>query len=185
MHQRSTQADLGKVNIHPGMIFYVSVLLLCLFETARLWTIAPDQMAAHFNAQGLPDRFAPRAEVFGSQVQTLLVVVLVSLGIQLLFFMIPPGLLNLPHRDYWLAPERRAETLGRLRSFGALVFGVILLAVQAAFEIAAYASLQTPVVFHAEWMAAVMLVAAGSIVWMLVRLVRSFRRPASLPGPAL
>jgi len=31
-------------------------------------------------------------------------------GIGLLTALVPAGLVNLPHREYWLAPERRAQT---------------------------------------------------------------------------
>ena len=160
-----------------GRIFFIGVLLLCLFELARLWSITPETMAAHFNIQGSPDRFVTKAEFFRFQVQTLLVVILVSLPFQFLFLVLPPGMINMPHREYWLAPERRAATVGRLNAFGAILFGIILLAIQAGFEISAYANLKTPIVFNTTLMSAVMaasLVLAGV---MLVLLALSFRLP--------
>ncbi len=57
-----------------GRIFFLIVLALCLVELVRLWSITPDTMAAHFNLQGSPDRFVPKAEFFRFQGQTLLVV---------------------------------------------------------------------------------------------------------------
>ena len=160
-----------------GRILFVAVLVLCLFEMARLWTISPLQMAAHFNALGEPDRFVSKPEFFWGQVQTLFVVVLVSLPLQVLFLVIPPNLINMPNRDYWLAPERKEETLGRLSDFGSLMFVMILLAILAGFEIATYANLQTPIHFNAGLMGAVMVVTMGGILWMLIRLVLSFRLP--------
>ncbi len=160
-----------------GRIFFIGVLLLCLFELARLWSITPDTMAAHFNIQGSPDRFVPKAEFFRFQVQTLLVVILVSLPFQFLFLVLPSGAINMPHREYWLAPGRRAGTLGRLNAFGTIVFGIILLAVQAVFEISAYANLKTPIVFNTALMSAVMVASVVVILLMLVLLVLSFRLP--------
>ncbi len=160
-----------------GRIFFIGVLLLCLFELARLWSITPDTMAAHFNIQGSPDRFVPKAEFFRFQVQTLLVVILVSLPFQFLFLVLPPSWINMPHREYWLAPEQRAGTLGRLNAFGTVLFGIILLAVQAAFEISAYANLKMPIVFNAPLMSAVMALSLVLIVVMLVLLIVSFRLP--------
>jgi hypothetical protein len=101
-----------------GRIFFIGVLLVCLFELAWLWSITPETMAAHFNIQGSPDRFVPKAEFFQFQVQTLLVVILVSLPFQFLFLVLPPGLINMPNREYWLASERRAGTLGRSTRLG-------------------------------------------------------------------
>ena len=160
-----------------GRIIFVAALLLCVVEMFRLWGISPQQMAAHFNAQGDPDRFVTKSEFFWFQIQTLFIVVLVSLPLQVLLLVVPPNLINMPNREYWLAPERKEETLGRLSDFGSLMFGVILLAILAAFEISVYANLQTPVHFNAGLMGAVMFAAMGLIVLMLIRLVLSFRLP--------
>jgi uncharacterized membrane protein len=162
-----------------GRIFYMIVILACLLETARLWNITPEQMAAHFNIQGDPDRFVSKAQFFWFEIQTFLTVILVSLPLQLLFLVLLPGLINMPNREYWLAPERRAETLGRLSSFGAVLFGVILLVVQAAFEISVYANLQTPIVFNARLMFMIMAASMVLIGLLLVQLVLSFRLPPS------
>ncbi len=160
-----------------GRIFFIGVLLFCLFELVRLWSITPETMAAHFNMQGSPDRFVPKAEFFRFQVQTLLVILLVSLPFQFLFRVLPPGGINMPHREYWLAPERRAGTVERLNSFGAILFGITLLAVQAGFEISAYANLKTPIVFNAALMMAIMAASLVLVLAMLVLLVLSFRLP--------
>ena len=158
-----------------GKVFYAIILFLCIFDTGRLWKISPDLMAAHFNAQGSPDRFVPRADFFAFQIKTLLVMIVVSLAMQLLFFIIPIRIINMPNRKYWLAPDRRDNTLDRLSSFAALVFGMILLMIQAAFEISVYANLQTPVIFNAQLMALVVLVSILVIGLALALLVRSFR----------
>jgi serine/threonine-protein kinase len=158
-----------------GRILFIIVLFFCFFEMTRLWSIMPDPMAAHFNIAGNADRFAPKAEAFRFQLQTLLIVTLVSLPVQALFLVLPPEIVNMPNRAYWLAPERRKETMGRLSDFGSLMFAVILLTVQAAFELSAYANLQTPIVFNARLMGIIMAVGCAIIVLMLVRLIVSFR----------
>ena len=163
-----------------GRIFFLIVLLLCAFEMARLWNIMPDQMAAHFNIQGNADRFVPKAEFFRFQLQTMLVVILVSLPLQWMFSVIPPNLINMPNREYWLAPERRAETMGRISDFGSTMFAIILLALQAACDIAAYANLRTPILFNAALMSKVMIVSVVAIVLALIGLIVSFRLPTSV-----
>ena len=168
--------------MRPGRLFYILVLLICAFEMTRLWSLMPEQMAAHFNIQGAPDRFVPKAQFFWLQLQTMLIVILVSLPIQILFLVIPPNIVNMPNREYWLAPERRRETMGRISDFGSTLFGVILLAIQAAFEISAYANLRTPILFDARLMGIVMMSALAVIVWMLMRLTSSFRQTSSLDG---
>jgi uncharacterized membrane protein len=162
-----------------GRIFYIFVLVICGFEMLRIWSIAPNQMAAHFNITGNPDRFVPKAEFFWFQIQTLLMVFLMSIPLQALFLFLPTNLINMPNRDYWLAPERRAKTMDTLSSFGATLFGVILLVVQAAFEISVYANLQTPIFFNARLMSTIMIISLIIIGLMLIQLMVYFRLPKS------
>ena len=163
-----------------GRVFYIIVLLICVFETGRLWNITPAQMAAHFDIQGNPDRFVLKAEFFWHQLQTMLALVLASLLPQVLLLVMPLNLINMPNREYWLSPERRDETLGRLSSFTAMMFGIILLAIQAGFEISAYANLQTPILFNVQLMLMVMIASFTMIGMMLFQLISSFRAPASV-----
>ncbi len=162
-----------------GRIFFVAVILICIFDTARLWGVAPAQMAAHFNLQGDPDRFVGKLEFFSFELQTLLTVILVSLPLQALFLVLPPRWINMPHRDYWLAPERASETINRLSSFGAILFGIILLAIQIVFDFAVSANLHTPIHYNAMGMFAVMLVALIACGALQVWLMLSFRLPAT------
>jgi uncharacterized membrane protein len=102
-------------------IFFVIVILLCGLETARLWFLAPDVMASHFNMQGNPDHYVPKLEFFGFQAQTVLVVLVLSLVIQVLPLIIPLKWINMPNREYWLAPERRDITADLMSSYGAIL----------------------------------------------------------------
>jgi uncharacterized membrane protein len=162
-----------------GRLFFLIVILFCVFETARLWSLAPAQMAAHFNVQGNPDRFVTKEQFFGFQLQTALVVILTSILPQVLFLILPPERINMPNREYWLAPERRAKTVDRLSSFGAVLFGVILLVIQAGFELSVSANLQTPIFFQAQQMLMIMVASFLLIGLLLFWLTRSFRLPPS------
>ena len=156
---------------------FIIVLLACVLETVRLWFLSPDIMAAHFNLQGNPDRFVSKLEFFASEAQTLLVVIAAGLVIQVLPYILPVSWMNIRHREYWLSPERRAVTVDRLSSFGAALSTIILLVIQAGFELAISANLQKPILFGAQIMVAFI---AGFIILsfvMLIWLARSFRLP--------
>ena len=161
-----------------GRVFYIIALLICAIEIVRLWNIVPAQMAAHFDILGNPDRFVARAEFFRYQIQTIVVVIGVSILPQILFLVTPVNLINMPNREYWLAPERRADTVDRLSSFGAMMFGIILLAIQVGFELSAYANLATPIHFNLQWLLLTMLASFSVIGLMLFQLVVSFRQPS-------
>jgi len=162
-----------------GKPFFLVVFFICIFETIRLWFLAPLQMASHFNKQGMPDGYMSKAGFFASQGQVALVVIGLGLLIQVMILIIPTSWINTPNRDYWLRPEHRNEMVEALSSFGAALFGVILLVVQVGFDLSVYANLQEPVHFSAQ----IMLLAIGGFfiisIILLFELTRYFLHPPS------
>ena len=158
--------------------FFVVVILLCVLETVRLWFLTPDVMAAHFDVQGNPDRFVSKLAFFGFQTQTVLPVILLSIALQILPLILPVQWINMPNREYWFAPERRKDTLDRLSSFGAAMFAIILLVIQAGFELSISANLHEPIVFAAPIMISIMAASFISIFVLLFWFAMSFRLPA-------
>ncbi len=159
-------------------VFFVIVILACTLETIRLWFITPDPLAAHFNIQGIPDRFVSKPEFFSFEVQTFLVVIALSLVTQVFLMILPPQWINMPHREYWLAPERREATVDRMSSFSAALFAFVLLTIQAGFELAVSANLQKPILFSAQMMFAVIIGLLIVELLMLFWLAISFRLPS-------
>jgi uncharacterized membrane protein len=169
--------EIQESSMRFGKILFFIVLLLCIFETARLWFLSPAQMASHFNFQGNPDGFMPKAQFFVSQLQVTLVVIGLALGLQILVLITPVKWINTPNREYWLAPEHRDEIIENMSSFGFALFGIVLLVVQAGFELSVYANRQQPVHFAAQIMFPVI---AGFFILsaiLLFQLTRSFRLP--------
>jgi hypothetical protein len=80
-------------------------------STARL----PDRIAVHFNARGQADGWMTGAQAenfiigFGIGVSALIMVS--GAGVRL----VPARAINIPKRDYWLAPEHRPEANEYLR----------------------------------------------------------------------
>lgn len=160
-----------------GRLLFGLVFLISTFESIRLWGISPAQMAAHFNAQGLPDRFTTKMDFFGAEVETMIIIVGLGLLIQILVLTVPVEWVNMPNRDYWLAPERRASVIDRLSSFGAMLFAMILFVVQFGFELAVSANLHQPILFQAFYMMPVMVLFFIGSIAMLFWLAYTFRLP--------
>ena len=164
-----------------GRIFFIIVLLVCIFETVRLWYITPAQMAAHFDISGNPNRFTSKAQFFGFEIETMLVVIGMGVVTQIFVLITPVEWINLkmPNWEYWLAPEHRDEIIDRMSSFVAILFGIVALGVQAGFELAVSANLHQPIHFDAQKM--FMLIAGFFVVTilMLFWLMISFRIPSS------
>jgi uncharacterized membrane protein len=87
----------------------------------------PALVASHFGGSGAANGFMPHA--FYARFMLVFVIRLPALLVVLTWLAIgsPKIRINLPNKDYWLAPERRAETIAYLRS-GILWFGTMLVA---------------------------------------------------------
>ena len=86
---------------------------LCIgFEIFLLYstTLLPERTASHFGGDG-------RADGWMSRASDLLILGALGAGMPLLFLglslatrFMPARWVNIPHREYWLSPERRTET---------------------------------------------------------------------------
>jgi hypothetical protein len=85
----------------------------------------PAQVASHFGRTDQPNAWTPRDTYVAIMVgaATLLPLFLVTLITWLP--RVFPGAVNIPNRDYWLAPERRQHLLSILADFG-WAFGCLL-----------------------------------------------------------
>jgi serine/threonine-protein kinase len=110
-----------------GLFAALGVLLL------GVEAVLPERVATHFGIDGLPNGWTSRDEFTKSTALIVILPVAVVQGIGLLLGRIPSSLINLPNRDYWLAPERRSETLERVRTamleFGNAMFAFLLFVV--------------------------------------------------------
>jgi len=76
----------------------------------------PEVVASHFHAQGVPIRWLIKSAFFAVFVGASVLAVLVGFGIPRIISLMPPELINLPKKQYWLAPQHLAETPAFLNS---------------------------------------------------------------------
>ncbi len=97
------------------LVFVLIEVVVTAFIVATTGQL-PDRVASHFGAGNLPngwmthDRYL--AFIFAFAV---LLPAIVVAGVGIVPFL-SPRRINIPHREYWLAPERRAATLTTLAS---------------------------------------------------------------------
>jgi hypothetical protein len=135
-------------------------------------------MASHFAAGGAADGFMPRSGYLALMIGLIVGLPLLLALLQGLLRLLPISLINLPHRDYWLAPERREETLafvaGHGNWFGLLLAGFLALV----HGLVVRAHRQQPPRLEEAWLVAALVVLMGALVLWIALLVRRFaRRP--------
>ncbi len=107
-------------------------------QILRSYPLLPERMASHFDGTGRPDGFQSRDAFFALSASMLMMTLVLFGGLGALFRRIPSTWFNLPNRDYWLAPERREETIeaisGRMEWFGAVSLALYLFVIQTVIE---------------------------------------------------
>ena len=156
-----------------------ALLALLVCAAAFTWLInhgLPDPIASHFDAEGDPDAFMPRSEYIAIMMA---VTVIVPLFIATLtgFVLSRAGVrINLPNRDYWLAPERRTETIGFLTQQSSQFAALLVLFMCYAQWLAARANSTTPPSLDSGLFFVGLGVFMACVIVGAVRLVRRFRR---------
>ena len=92
-------------------LIYALLAAAGLIYFSLLYPQLPDPMASHFNASGAVTAWMPKSGFF-------MLIAIVTLAASVPVFLVPRSLaklsndkINLPNKEHWLAPERRAETL--------------------------------------------------------------------------
>jgi uncharacterized membrane protein len=96
-------------------VFIFALLLFFLGQTLYYSPQLPERIASHFNFHGEPDAWMSKSGFFTFQFGLLAFVCGLFFCISYFLPKMPRSLINLPNKDYWLAPERRAETFRVLR----------------------------------------------------------------------
>lgn len=165
-----------KNNLVPILVLALLTLGYALFVLDAAQQL-PDQVAVHFGPGGQANRWTNRAETTAF-FEKLTFVPAIFLLLSLVMRWLPAGLFNLPHRNYWLAPERRAQTVSvisrQLIWIGCLMIlflaGIYWLTIQANRATPA----QLPMGLFLPLLGAFL---AGTIIWSIVFIRRFSKVP--------
>jgi len=157
------------------VLLLLVLLVGALVHLAVHYPSLPEQVPSHFDARGVADGWMSR-DTF-ALMMALIYGLTGGVFVVLVQFLprIPTSMINLPNREYWLAPERRPASLAelgrRLARFGAVTIVLVLALVHETILVA----LQ-----QKETLAGFPLVIAVyglfTVFWC-VGLIRRFRRP--------
>jgi hypothetical protein len=164
------------MHYRPLAFLFVMLLIAVCAGVAGTSGALPERVASHFNAAGLANGYMTRNAyrifmlAFGFGVP-LLVVALVGWLPRL-----APNLINIPNRDYWLAPERRVATLAALDGC-ALWLGCLLTALAGGVHwlVIRANAVEPPRLENGLFVTLLGAFVAGLVCWIIV-LLRRFRK---------
>jgi uncharacterized membrane protein len=100
----------------PARFAFATLLGLIVLQALIYYPQLPAQVASHFDAAGRPNAWSPKSAYFALHTFIVLVVTICFAALPAWLERAPARLINLPNKDYWLAPERRAATMARIAS---------------------------------------------------------------------
>ena len=127
----------------PNSILFMLVVLGAVqlfYYTPRL----PETLASHFGGTGSVNAWQPKTVFFSLELGIIVLAIVVSFGIPRIIEALPVSLINLPHKDFWLSPERRDSTLAYMRVWTAWLGCALLAFLLFVMELVYRANLQTP-----------------------------------------
>ncbi len=127
----------------PRVLFF-AIVLAAIAQTVHDYPLLPDRLASHFGASGMPNGWMTKSQFFFTFAIVLLPALAVEFWVSHRIANKPDAKLKLPNKEYWLAPERRAETFAYFDSFFAW-YGCAFLFVEVfAMGLAMRANFDTP-----------------------------------------
>lgn len=165
-------------------LFFAFAFLLGICEVFYFYPLLPERMAVHFNASGTADGWGTKDYFFLTVGTVFLLLLVIFGGLPQLLRHIPASLINLPNKNYWLAPERRAQTMDRLVNQLLFVGAMALLLMDGIVYLCFRANFSEKPVLQPEWLLAMIVVFIAINIVSTISLIRSFRRP-SLNPPAV
>jgi hypothetical protein len=158
------------------------VTLICLMVFSVTFVIytsyyLPSKVATHFNVNNEPDGWMTR-NFYVLLILTLLVSIpsVITVGISILSQKFP-HLINLPNRDYWLAPPRLNESLDFLAAHGHRLGRLVIVLMTGLHYVVLVANRTEPAALPQPWFVAVLLGFVFALGMWVLALYRRFSKP--------
>jgi uncharacterized membrane protein len=133
---------------HLPKLVFLLLLLAAVIQAAHYYPLLPESTPAHFNAAGKVNGWSRKSAVVSLNLGLCAALTVLFFWIESSLRRAPDGLLNLPHKDYWLAPARREASVralgGILMAVGAGALGFFLWLFQLTYEAGLTASPRLP-----------------------------------------
>ncbi len=101
-----------EISISKSACIFLLLIVVC--HMAYFWPHLPDKMATHFGANWEPDGWMSKNMFMLTYAGLIGIISMSFLGSIALMKKVPHSMINLPKKEYWLAPERKDETMDYL-----------------------------------------------------------------------
>ena len=165
----------------PKLIFALLALYAAV-HFSSLYHQLPDVVASHFNGRGAPNGYQTKQAFFAVFVGVTFLCVLFGFGLASLIGAMPMRLINLPNKQYWLAPERRDETLEWLKAYFGWFACALYVLMIVVYDYAAQSNLHPN---HPPSVARLVYTLVGFLAFVIACLVRMFSRFGRPPQETL
>ena len=116
----------------------LTLALLGVLQAVFYYPQLPDTVASHFGANGEANGWSSKQSFFVIYFFALALVVGIFLLLPALFRRLPASMINLPNKEYWLAPERKEKTLlflkDQMNRLGVATLSLLVATVQLAIR---------------------------------------------------
>jgi uncharacterized membrane protein len=119
------------VNSQLPKWFFLLMVVYAAIHFSQIYPQLPAVVASHFDVHGAANGWQTKQAFFAVVAGVTVLAAFLVFAIPALIAIVPRQYVNLPNKDYWLAPERLATVhqflSGWFAWFGCAVFGVIFI----------------------------------------------------------
>ena len=124
--------------MNAARILLILLTVAAIVQSLYYYPLIPDTVASHFNGSGQPNGWSSKQAFITIYMIMVAMTLTIFLFLPPLLSRIPNRLINLPHKDYWLAPARRTQSLAYLQTqlnwFGVVNMVFVIYTVQLVFQ---------------------------------------------------
>lgn len=95
----------------PALSVFTLLCAACVWHALSYYHLLPETVAHHFGASGQPDAWGSKTSFLAIYLFVVALMAAMFFAINLALPNIPYALINLPNKEFWLAPERRQQTM--------------------------------------------------------------------------
>ncbi|MCY2984881.1 MAG: DUF1648 domain-containing protein [Planctomycetota bacterium] len=158
-------------------MFAVAVIaLLAVAQNAWYWGQLPDRVATHFNSEGTPNDWMTKTNATLTMSAFQIGMPFILIAVTLLAARLPASMVNIPHREYLLHPDRHASSMGYFQLFMNWIAVALSLFAMAINHLVFLAN-RDGVGLNTVWFGVLMAVFLVTVFLLVAKLLYHFRMP--------